>query len=256
MKSLAYGSSEAFKAAVVAEMRRHVELETLIPGEYWKSGKGCFIGCIIHSDNHAAAMKKIGAPLRLGHLCERTFEGCCRSSLADGHKFAIELLEAIPAGADLSAVPDRIMVKILSHLLDFKPVAESEKALKAVSMVRDLYQRTVDRDLPKGSEWICADEYCEASAHAAARDGNAARTAVAIARYLTFSITKLSWIDEGKIDGGLEASEVKALSIDDGADVAAYAGRIVNRDNARALFYKKIAADLIRECRESPIGAC
>ena len=98
-------------------MRAHQEADELIHGTYWKNGKGCAVGCTIHSDNHAAYETKLGMPEWLACLEEKIFE---ESSIAASYKFPLDLLSAIPVGfTEWDRLYHEFCVFLLRDICDF-----------------------------------------------------------------------------------------------------------------------------------------
>ena len=53
----------------------HYDADEIIHGVYWKNGKGCAIGCMIHSNNHKDLELLYGIPEWIGRLVDVLFEG-------------------------------------------------------------------------------------------------------------------------------------------------------------------------------------
>jgi len=49
----AYHNNQANKDAIIGQLKLHCDADEIIKGQYWEDGKGCAVGCTIHSDNHA-----------------------------------------------------------------------------------------------------------------------------------------------------------------------------------------------------------
>lgn len=74
------------------EVKRHIEADAVVQGDYWSGSQGCFIGCLAHSDDAAALGDKYGLPLPLVRICESIFEA----------------LPADEAKAFFAAIPDAV----------------------------------------------------------------------------------------------------------------------------------------------------
>lgn len=116
-KLIAYNGDKKFKAAFVKEMKTHYEADNFIHGTYWENGKGCAVGCSIHSlneisgkryghSNHSVS-EKIGIPQSLYRLQDTIFEGL---SNGDAKKFPLDFSNAIHVGADLSKVTAQFLI--------------------------------------------------------------------------------------------------------------------------------------------------
>ena len=77
---------------LAAEVARHVEADAVLQGTYWDGSRGCFIGCLAHSDDAAALGEMYGLPLPLVRICENVFES----------------LSADAAKAFFAAIPDAV----------------------------------------------------------------------------------------------------------------------------------------------------
>ena len=108
---LAFHNDPAIKAYYLARIAAHRAADELIHGQYWQDGKGCAVGCTIHSSAHNAYETELGIPSALAHLEDNIFEGL--HSPYD-QAWPAEFLEAIPVGADLRSVVPQFLVAILS----------------------------------------------------------------------------------------------------------------------------------------------
>ena len=98
---LAFHSDPAIKDALLDQLAAHREADELIKGQYWEGGKGCAIGCSIHSGDHMEYERTFGIPVVLARLEDRMFEGLPnRLSRQWPERFS----SAIRTGADLSMV--------------------------------------------------------------------------------------------------------------------------------------------------------
>lgn len=131
---LAWYNDPALKAEVSARMLQHRVEDSIIQGayqtfapEYASQYKGCLIGCtlpmaevragkrcgcgcgewiepsIVHIDWHKQVEKLYGIPQTLNHVFDALFESLPPSRAA---WFAVNTIEAIPVGADLSGVAE------------------------------------------------------------------------------------------------------------------------------------------------------
>ena len=112
---LAYHNDPRIKEAILVQLREHREADKLVKGQYWEDGKGCAVGCTIHSGNHAEYEPRFGIPHMLARLEDCIFEGLPN---ADAQKWPERFMTAIRPGADLS----RVGWKFLHWLLTDKEV--------------------------------------------------------------------------------------------------------------------------------------
>jgi len=98
---LAYHNDPAIKRTYLARVRAHRKADQIIHGTYWENGKGCAVGCTIHSGSHAAYETELGIPRILAKLEDRLFEG-----MANGESvyFPERFISSIQVGVYLSNV--------------------------------------------------------------------------------------------------------------------------------------------------------
>ena len=174
---LAFHSQPAIKAKYLERVRMHKKADAIIKGQYWEDGKGCAIGCTLHSSNHLAYETELGIPVQLAYLEDDIFE-----NLPNGHakEFPERFLKAINPGADLSRVVNKFLVWLLvdgvSGVIRF---AQTEGQKTAISNVAALHQQVIDGNPPPAAAWDAARDAARAAAGAAAWD--AARDAAGAA---------------------------------------------------------------------------
>ena len=95
---LTFHGKQELKDQRIAQVRAHRLADQLVHGVYWEKGKGCAVGCTIHSGDHFAYETELGIPVELAYLEDRIFE-----SLPNGGAMVWpeRFLEAIPVGVDL-----------------------------------------------------------------------------------------------------------------------------------------------------------
>src|ERR1700689_4545505 len=98
---LAFHNHPAVKAKYLNRVLAHAAADEIIHGTYWDSGKGCAVGCTVHSASHKAFETEMGIPLMLARLEDRLFEGMANGK---AKQFPVHFLEAIQPGSDLSCV--------------------------------------------------------------------------------------------------------------------------------------------------------
>jgi len=156
-------------ALLDAEVKAHLEADALIRGHYWKDGKGCFIGCLTHSDDPAPAFERFGLPEPVLRIAESIFEALPDD---EGRKFFAALPHAVERdGKDLSLVHWKFLAAELRALP--KVSAEIQSVIDPVIAGMDL--------LSSGKEW--PQELALAAARAAAYAARAAAYAARAAAY-------------------------------------------------------------------------
>ena len=99
---VAFHGNPAVKAFYLERLRSHVDKEEIVQGfAEWNGGKGGVIGCTVHSSDRSRYEPDLGIPTEVASLEEIIFE---RLPEEEAKRFALEFLEAVPVGADLSFV--------------------------------------------------------------------------------------------------------------------------------------------------------
>ena len=97
----AFHSDKKVKAVVLKQLRAHEKADEIIKGRYWEDGKGCAVGCTIHSNQHVEYETRFGIPQVLARLEDTIFEGLPN---AEAKTWPVSFMSAIKPGADLSRV--------------------------------------------------------------------------------------------------------------------------------------------------------
>ena len=58
----AFHNNPAIKEKYLARVRAHAAADEIIKGQYWQNGRGCAVGCTIHSSSHKAYEDELGIP--------------------------------------------------------------------------------------------------------------------------------------------------------------------------------------------------
>ena len=164
----AFHGKKEIKAKYIARLKAHYDADEIVKGVYWEDGKGCAVGCTLHSGNHKAYEVELGIPEVLARLEDSIFEGL---SPKDAKEFPLNFLNAVNVGSDLSQVGDKFL-----HWLLVDPkhgVIKYATNKKVVQDVADLYERKINGETINRDVWEAAD--------AAARDTAAADAAAAAA---------------------------------------------------------------------------
>lgn len=109
---LAYHGDPAIKAEYLDRLAQHRAADQLLQSYgYLEDGKGCAIGCTIHSGNHADYERLLGIPHMLARLEDAIFEGL---SVGAAQLWPERFLSAIHPGQDLSCVGWRLLHWLLT----------------------------------------------------------------------------------------------------------------------------------------------
>lgn len=119
MKNMAWLSDPDLKEKVLLKMKQHRVEDSIIQGEYQSYDpdlaskyRGCLLGCTlpmqvssrrraVDSRWHEGVRRLYGIPVKLAYTMEAIFESLPQEDCAD---FAVDSIQAIPVGADLTWV--------------------------------------------------------------------------------------------------------------------------------------------------------
>lgn len=166
----AFHNDEKIKEIYLTRVMARRAADEIIQGIYWGSGKGCGVGCTIHSSKHKRFEAELGIPMPLARLGYSIFE-----VLSEAKDFPAQFFYATPVGADLSGVADKFLFWLLGGDQDGEFIFTNKLAHAAVIKVRNLLARKIAGDIPTVSEWW--------EARAAAADAAAADDAYAAYAY-------------------------------------------------------------------------
>lgn len=107
----AFHNDQAIKDKYLARIRAHRAADEIIKGSYWEGGKGCAVGCTIHSSEHSSYESELGIPQIIARLEDRIFENL-PNDLA--MTWPERFLDAIPIGKDLSRVWPKFAIFLLT----------------------------------------------------------------------------------------------------------------------------------------------
>ncbi len=214
---LTYHNNKKIKSSIVAEMKKHQKNDQFIKGSYSKMNgkfKGCAVGCAIDSfnirlgkayknDSHKAFEEAIGVPEWLARLQDGVFE-----NLPDGEssQFAVDLLDAIPVGVDLTPVKWKFSVYLLKENIDIVMALSIEQELKekVVSSIRQCL--TVNEDAVKTGAWN------EIAAWSAARSAESAARSADSAAESAWSAAESAWSAARSAESAARSAESAAES--------------------------------------------
>lgn len=108
---IAYHGQQQEKDAILAQLYAHAAADQIVKGYYWENGKGCAVGCTLHSSQHKEYEDRFGIPQMLAHLEDCIFDGLPN---ARAKEWPIEFMSAIEPGADLSCVGWRFLHWLLT----------------------------------------------------------------------------------------------------------------------------------------------
>ena len=182
---LSFHNDPLVKAKYTARIKAHAKADEIIKGQYWQNGKGCAVGCVIHSTNHKAFEIELGIPEWLAKLEDVIFEALPNG---DAKSFAVNFLDAIPVGVNLEHVKWRFCAFILKENIERVLALEIDNILKqqvvtAIGGVLALHEKAAldgDRNWSARSAWSAAESAAESAAWSA---WSAAALSAAYKRY-------------------------------------------------------------------------
>jgi hypothetical protein len=98
---LAFTGTTISKPEIIAQLEAHADADEIVKGQYWQDGRGCAVGCTIHSGDHAEYEPRFGIPQMIARLEDCIFEG-----LPDiaAKEWPLRFMWAVRPGSDLSLV--------------------------------------------------------------------------------------------------------------------------------------------------------
>ena len=146
----AYLNNTKVKEKYLTRVTAHEKADEIIKGQYWQDGKGCAVGCTIHSSNHTDYEKLLGIPRIIARLEDNIFEQLPNELAMTWPR---RFLEAVPVGADLSMVWPKMAVWLLTDpiwgVLQF---AKREQSKKSIQDVSDAYEAFI-KDQTQKIDW-------------------------------------------------------------------------------------------------------
>jgi hypothetical protein len=183
---IAFHGKQEIKDEYLNRVKSHQIADEIVKGTYWEDGKGCAIGCTIHSSDLSAYETELGIPRILAKLEDRIFENLPNDlAMIWPQRF----LDAITPGADLKLVWPRFAIwMMIDPKWGVAQFAKSDQSKKAIQDVANLYKikligENISREAWSAAYADAADaaDAATAAAYAAAADAADAATAAACA---------------------------------------------------------------------------
>ena len=183
---IAYHGDHAVKLKYIGRVMAHQEADELIHGTYWECGKGCAVGCTVHSSDHSAYETELGMPEWLAYLEDTIFEGM---SDAASRRFPLRLLSAVPVGfAEWDLLYHDFCAFLLRDICEFDRTKHPDVAA-AVDAVARLHERWTETD---DQAWNAAGSAARSAADSAAESAaySAVKSATWSAESAAYSAAK------------------------------------------------------------------
>ena len=180
----AFHNDPKIKQKYLRRVRAHAKADEIIKGKYWEKGKGCAVGCTIHSGEHKRYETELGIPQWLARLEDQIFEGLPQK---EAMKWPVQFLKAIKTGSFLEKIKIPMLIFIAESA---REKTKNKKSLAAIDGVLLQLKKDV-LDLPALREargaayaaaaaaYAVAEAVAEAAAYAAAYAAAAADAAYA-----------------------------------------------------------------------------
>jgi hypothetical protein len=149
----AFLGNPKIKAKYLARLTAHAKGDEIVKGKYWENGKGCAVGCTIHSSDHMAYETELGIPVMLAKLEDEIFENLPNGTAME---WPFRFLSAINIGVDLSMVGSQFLYWLLMDKKDGVIRFSNKKTRASIIMVGDLYKQRLNGNEPNQTTWNAA----------------------------------------------------------------------------------------------------
>ena len=176
---LAFHGKQEIKDFYISRVNAHRLADEIVKGVYWEKGKGCAVGCTLHSSKHSAYEIELGIPTILARLEDGIFE-CL--PLNQAKLWPEKFLEAINIGSDLSEIwPKFARWLLIDEEFSVIQYAKNDDQKKSIQTIADYY--LIHKEITE-QQWRDA-AYAAYAAYAtyAADDADADDAAYAAAAY-------------------------------------------------------------------------
>ena len=127
----AFHNNPLIKEYYFNRLNKHYQADEIVKGIYWQNGKGCAVGCTIHSSSHKNYESELGIPENIANLQDRIFEQL-PNKLAK--EFPLQFLSAIKVGANLSKVSKLFTIWLLTDIeYGVLQYAENKKVIQDIA---------------------------------------------------------------------------------------------------------------------------
>ena len=157
----AFHNDPAVRQKYLDRVEAHRKADELVHGQYWTGGRGCAVGCTIHSSDHRQYEAELGIPVEIAHLEDSLFE---RMPRANAQEWPGKFLAAIPLGADLSMVIPHFLYWVLGDekdgviaLVDPKEFPECHAAVASATALQERLlngEKIEDSERAEEADWV------------------------------------------------------------------------------------------------------
>lgn len=140
---LSFHGEQIIKDMYLTRLKGHYEADEIIKGTYWQHGKGCAVGCTIHSNLHRNYETQLGIPYILAYIQDSLFELMTNEQAKE---FPVKFLEAIPVGVNLKNVWVKLIIWLL---IDFENgvinIVELDTEKKLIKDIADVFKLSLTK---------------------------------------------------------------------------------------------------------------
>src|SRR6185437_5683477 len=147
---IAFHGQTEIKEFYLARVAAHRAADEIIHGTYWEDGRGCAVGCCVHTNDHSAYERELGIPRAIARLEDSLFERLTNRAALD---FPGRFLDAIPVGADLSLVVPRFLHWLLVDPEEGVIRFAEGSGRNAAQDVAALLARKIAGEIVRADEW-------------------------------------------------------------------------------------------------------
>jgi hypothetical protein len=159
---LSFHGDQAIKDKYIARLQAHYKADEIIKGGYWENGKGCAVGCTVHSSEHDSYETELGISWRLAIIEDSIFENLPNEQAKE---FPIQFLEAIPVGVDTELVFKKFIIWSLIDLKDGVIQFQEGIEKEITQEIAHTYQKSFTEQIPD-TKWNELTAYATASTFA------------------------------------------------------------------------------------------
>lgn len=142
---LSFHGKQSIKDKYVKRLELHYKADEIIKGKYWEAGKGCAVGCTVHSSKHDSYDTELGITWRLALLEDSLFE-----KLPNGQakEFPLQFLKSMPVGVDTNIIFKKF---IIWNLVDKKDGLiyhiKDKEAIKLLTEIAGTYKKSFKAEI-------------------------------------------------------------------------------------------------------------
>ena len=265
----AFHNDVNIKNKLIDQLQAHYDADEIIKGVYWEGGKGCAIGCAIHSNDHSLYEERFAIPKWLSKVQDVIFEGLPNQKAKE---WPLIFTKSVNVGADLNKIKIPFLIFIVESVINKFDHKKFPDAKKNINNIINILKNNHDNkeSLIKAASGAYAAAAAAAGADAgadAAADADAAAAAAyadaaAAAAYAAYAAAAAAYAAAAGADAAYataagayaaDAADAGAYAADaaDAAYAAAYAAADVygadaaDAANSKEKQYEKFADKLI-----------